>query len=52
VTAGKPDSIDDYILFELESNSIFIHIDLLDKPIEVYFIGLTDVIGRLSAKEY
>jgi hypothetical protein len=52
VTAGEPGREDDYLLFELESNSIYIHRDLLERPIEVYYIGLTDDLGRLSAKEY
>jgi hypothetical protein len=52
VNAGKPDSVDDYRLVELESNSIYIHNDLHDIPIEVYWLGLTEGIGRLSARDY
>ena len=49
--AGTPQNIDSYLIADLQDFPFYVHKDLVDWKIEIYWIGIENV-GKLAARQY
>ncbi len=52
VHAGTPPNKDTYLSVDLDGTPLFIHKDLIDWNIEIYWMGFEGVGSKLTARTY